>query len=314
MPSKFIKDIDICPFTGLKIKPEYTFDIQDPEKVLWFIYRNEIVKDVSINHTEYTRLRGKYLSQEKKYLNNLYIYKGVIRNYNINYNIPYIVDSDLIDLNFDYSEIPKEFRQKVYYFLKNFYDNGGKEFKIIRFICPYDYPLSYSENSDEFQRIIEYSEDKGFLKYETEPIYSEGKRMVNVELRFSTYGLEEIEKELPIMPMWDLVKQDVFTGNTDIDEKIFHAKKLFFKVNSTFDDKRSACETLSFILEPLRDKLEKYFSDKDISTFFNIVNSFDIRHNKERTQQLERVEQLEWIFYTLLNTIIIYNKILKTEN
>ena len=75
------------------------------------------------------------------------------------------------------------------------------------------------------------------------------------------------------------------------------------------DRMRSACETLSYVLERLRTELEAYFSTKDIADFFQLVNRFDIRHNKETTKALQHPEQLEWVFYTLLNTINTYIKI-----
>lgn len=75
------------------------------------------------------------------------------------------------------------------------------------------------------------------------------------------------------------------------------------------DDKRSACETLSFVLEPLRKDLTSFFSTGDVSDFFLLVNRFDIRHNKTSTTSLVHEEQLEWVFYTLLNTITTYTKL-----
>ena len=74
---------------------------------------------------------------------------------------------------------------------------------------------------------------------------------------------------------------------------------------------RSACETLIYILDPLRKDLETYFKQKDISDFFQIVNNFDIRHKKESTKDIINEEQLEWIYFSLLNTINTYTKLQK---
>jgi hypothetical protein len=115
------------------------------------------------------------------------------------------------------------------------------------------------------------------------------------------------------MPMVGLVNQDISTGYPDIDNQINHAKDLFFSEPPTFEKMRSACETLSYVLEPLRKDLSQYFSQKDINAFFQIVNTFDIRHNKEYTNELVTEEQLEWVFYTLLNTISTFVK-LKNKN
>jgi hypothetical protein len=75
------------------------------------------------------------------------------------------------------------------------------------------------------------------------------------------------------------------------------------------DDKRSACETLSYVLEPLRKELEAFFSTSDVSDFFQLVNRFDVRHNKSSTINLVHEEQLEWVFYTLLNSISTFTKL-----
>lgn len=51
------------------------------------------------------------------------------------------------------------------------------------------------------------------------------------------------------------------------------------------------------------------FTKGDTNVFFKIINDFDIRHNKNTTRQIEFPEQLEWIFYSLLNTINTYTKL-----
>jgi len=305
------EDINLCPFTGLPVKPEAIFDVL--ENPLLFKYKNPVIKELIISHTEYISFKARYEGKDIIFIKNNYIYQGIIRHHYERYKKPLHVTRNLIDIgymNFDY---PKNFNQKVYYFLRYLYHNGGAEYKTFRLSCN-DYPILFADNYGEFQRIIEFIKDKGFIEYKINPIIVANGTMVLVEFRLSIQGMEEIKKELPVMPLWDLIKQDVFTGDTSIDEKISHAKKLFFRKESTFDDKRSACETLSYILEPLREKLKTYFTKADTSDFFNLVNNFDIRHNKERTKQIERIEQLEWIYYSLLNTIIQYFKLIKKEN
>jgi hypothetical protein len=46
----------------------------------------------------------------------------------------------------------------------------------------------------------------------------------------------------------------------------------------------------------------------DTEYFFRIVNEFSIRHNKLSTKRINSEEQLEWVFYCLLNTINTYVK------
>jgi hypothetical protein len=57
--------------------------------------------------------------------------------------------------------------------------------------------------------------------------------------------------------------------------------------------------------------MDKYFTDKDVNLFFQVVNEFDIRHNKEKTKKLIYEEQVEWVFQCLLNTLITYIKLKK---
>jgi hypothetical protein len=138
------------------------------------------------------------------------------------------------------------------------------------------------------------------------------KLFMNVEL--TPFGAEEIEKELPKIPMVGLVDQKITTGNTEIDNAINNAKDLFFREPQSLDKMRNACETLSYVLEPMRSDLSNFFSSSDVSDFFQIVNRFDIRHNKSTTISLIHEEQLEWIFYTLLNTFQTYSKLKRKLN
>jgi hypothetical protein len=124
------------------------------------------------------------------------------------------------------------------------------------------------------------------------------------------YGIEEVEKGRPKMPMHDLVSQEISTGDPSIDATIEQARRLFFSEPTSFDSKRSACEALSYVLEPLRNELKDKF-DSDTEAFFNIVNTFNIRHNKLSTKRINNEEQLEWVFYSLLNTINTYVKMKK---
>ncbi|HEX4850263.1 MAG TPA: hypothetical protein VFV08_05615, partial [Puia sp.] len=51
--------------------------------------------------------------------------------------------------------------------------------------------------------------------------------------------------------------------------------------------------------------------DGDTEDLFNIVNNFTIRHGKISTKRIVHEEQLEWVFYSLLNTLNTYIKMKK---
>jgi hypothetical protein len=82
-------------------------------------------------------------------------------------------------------------------------------------------------------------------------------------------------------------------GDIETDKKINHAKDLFLSEPPSLDKMCSACKTLSFVLEPLRQDLNEHFDEKDISDFFQILNQFDVLHNKTSTKSLSMPEQFE---------------------
>lgn len=299
-------DIDICPFTGFKLQPENTFKIS--ENILLVGYRNPIIKEVVVSHSEYISLRSKFLCEDEDYFSKLFIFSGIIRNHFEEYKTPFYVNSDFIVKGYKEYSYPSEFNDKAQYFLKYLYNNGGNEGREFQFVYD-DYALAYAKSKEEFQKIIGKLIKQGFIEYVRKPAKNMAGVLLNFSIELTPLGEKEVEKNLPAVPLFGLVNQDVFTGDTSIDDKILHAKKLFFKSESTFDDKRSACETLSFVLEPIREELKTVLTDADVSAFFQIVNTFDIRHNKDNTKNIEHVEQLEWIFYSLLNSIICYYKL-----
>lgn len=296
------EDITICPLSGLPIKKEEI--IHESGNPLVFEYRNNIIGGVKLSYSDYLRLRTK----DGLYQQILPILSGICRHHFEKYKRPFILSEDILDGGYKEWYYPSHFKEKAYYFLKYVFESGGAEYQGFYFRPAFDYPLAFAKDRGEFARIISKLKDDYFIDTENEMI-AEGGTIVYLELKLTKYGIEEIEKDLPIVPLVGLVDQEITTGDLSVDEKINHAKKLFFNPNSTSEDKRSSCETLSFILEPYREDLKNFFNKADVSDFFRIVNEFDIRHNKENTKTLQHDEQLEWIFYTLLNTITCYTKL-----
>ncbi len=239
------------------------------------------------------------------------ILAGLCRNAHLKNEEPPIITQMFIDTELKNHSYPKSFKEKAIHFLKVIYDLGGNDYKEFSIVNMNDYTLCYSEDENEFRRILEYLEEKNFIKYQSEEMSFE--LTIYRKLQLTEYGIDEVEKDLPNIPMIGLVNQNITTGNSEVDDKINYSKELFFREPQTMDRMRSACETLCFILEPLRTELKKHLKEKDIEDFFNIVNNFDIRHNKSHTKEIQHPEQLEWIFYSLLNTINTYTK-LKARN
>lgn len=222
---------------------------------------------------------------------------------------PPLIDSNLLnDLESSY-DYPKTFNEKSLHLLNLLYEMGGKENKKFVLDSTNDYPLAFASSQEEFSRIIEYLKKNEFIEWERNFNAEDGSITVFINVEFTKKGIDYVDKSH--LTLFGLFNQNIKTGDPTIDNKLLHAHNLFFKENSSIDDKRSACETLSYVLEPLRKKLIIYFIDKDVDTFFRIVNEFDIRHNKAQTNKIIYVEQLEWTYYTLLNTILTYIKLSK---
>lgn len=233
---------------------------------------------------------------------------GVCRNAFEKKEEPPIIDSDFITQGITKLSVPKTFKEKVRHLLNFLYKNGGNDYAKFTLDSLKDYPLVYATGEEEFNRVMKHLVDKYFIHVDT-PIGMAGHRINYLGVTLTDIGLEEVEKELPKMPMIGLVNQEINSGDPEINETINHAKNLFFEVPQTLDKMRSACESLSYVLEPLKKDCERLFGKKDTNDFFQIVNEFDIRHNKHTTKQIQYPEQLEWVFYCLLNTINTYTKL-----
>ncbi len=220
---------------------------------------------------------------------------------------PPIITGEYIHNDLKNNNYPKTFQEKSHHLLKMLYQKGGNEYQKFNIGSHYDYPLCFSNDSEEFERIMDYLEDKFWISWEdTSSGY--GKHKLYYSVKLTEYGINEVERELPKLPMIGLVDQVIVTGDPGIDERVNHAKKLFFDEPQTHDNMRSACEALSFILEPLRKNLQAIFLPKDVEALFQIINTFDIRHNRDHLKKIDQPELLEWVFYSLLNTISTYVK------
>lgn len=236
------------------------------------------------------------------------ILAGICRNAHVKGEAPPLINTQFMQEGFKAFSHPKTAKEKARHLLKYIYEHGGKDFKKLSFYNAADYTLCYCEDYKEFSAVIEHLKDRHLIKWHSaNGMARDLKRYADVQLTES--GMAEVEKDLPNLPMIGLATQDISTGDSEVDAKINHAKALFFQEPQTADRMRSACETLSYILEPLRQELKQHFMAKDVEDFFQIVNSFDIRHNKEHTKDIVHQEQFEWVFYSLLNTINTFVKL-----
>ena len=155
------------------------------------------------------------------------------------------------------------------------YDDGGKEYNKETYTSDGSYRLSGANTSEEFDRIMHALESKGWITYTREQSFKYAWSTIYKDVLLTEAGLKEVEKTLPQIPLYGLFTQEITTGDQVVDEKINHAKRLFFSEPPTMDNMRSACEALSFVLEPLRKDLKTVIADADVEHFFQLVNKFD---------------------------------------
>ncbi len=284
-------------------------DIQ-PQEGTTIKYFNKAIGKVIIAHPTFIALEND-LKSCTNYSDQLrFIIAGICRNAHEKQEEPPLIDSQFLLSGYKQLNILSDFQGKVQHILKYMYDHGGNESAKFEFRSLSGGILAYT-NPEEFNRIMIYLIDNYLIDVAKSDSFGRGLDVSYRGVKLTTLGVEKVEETLPKIPLISLVNDEITTGNQEVDDKIMHAKDLFFKEHATMNNKRSACESLSYILEPLREDLKKYFSSSDVSDFFNIVNNFDIRHNKDNTKNLEHEEQLEWVFFSLLNTINVYVKLEK---
>jgi hypothetical protein len=201
---------------------------------------------------------------------------------------------------------PKTLKERSAYLMKHLYDKGGKDGG--KFILQNwtDYPLCFCEGPKSFDAVVEHLVDRTFVECQTTNLPGEHKRH---KIRLTAVALDSMEGHLAQGPMLGLTSQEIATSDPEWDKRIQHAMELFNEQPRTKERMRLAVVELHAVMEPLRDKLASRFSKGDTQTFFELVNRFDVRHNKEQTMRIEHEEQLEWLYYSFLNTLNTFTKL-----
>lgn len=221
---------------------------------------------------------------------------------------PAVVTKDVAERIIAAQDYPLDFEQRAAFLLRFLYDNGGKEYRRRDISSSSDYPLCYAMNGDELIRIMSMLQARGLVNVGNEKILSAG-RKAYMEVTITPAGFEKVVGDLPAEHLTGLIRGRIQTGQPDLDAKVNHAHDLFHGANGDMEQLRSACITLAAVLERYRGDLSFAFGKKDTDAFFALVNEFDIRHNHTRVKQIEHPEQLEWVYYTLLNSISTYCKL-----
>lgn len=187
------------------------------------------------------------------------------------------------------------------------------------------------ENYDEvtlFTMIEILYDHIAFYDYEKEEIQKEEPRREYVEhinnlLRAYKDGfyLEPSSGFVMALPNQALRNQ-LSSSNKDIPddviEKLSSASKMYYRFDSSMEEKKKAINILADILEPIRTGVKDIFDKDHIGKrphdklIFDIVNNFNIRHNKDN-QKTDYSKNIwyDWMMQYYTSVIIAYYKIQK---
>ncbi|WP_158860998.1 hypothetical protein [Lunatibacter salilacus] len=242
-------NFETCPITGIKIKSQ-DFQTNIPIENS-YTYRVPTIGEVTLSHQAWLILEQNSFQQKPilaGYCRNIFDRKGKGPK----------IQTEFINEGYKSVEVPFSFEEKCRHLLEYLYEAGGKESKTFNLNSLVDYTITYSPNPDEFNRIIEHLKLLKYITYKSkDDAYLP--KVIFFQIALTIDGFEQAKKSLPTDPMIRLIREDFGFGDEDTNEKVNHAIKLFH-TDSSMDNKRSACETLSFILEPLRNELKVTFS------------------------------------------------------
>jgi hypothetical protein len=150
----FYSHMERCPITGVSITV-----YSPPEGGRRYIYKTEVLGAVELTDVAYMEAPA-VLSQENKY-----ILAGVCRNNWLKGVQPTSINSAFLR-KLRRLDIPYNFNHRADLLLQHLYNTGGKEYKKFLINTTGDASLTYS-SPEEFERIMAYLEDEGWVKWDT---------------------------------------------------------------------------------------------------------------------------------------------------
>lgn len=169
-------------------------------------------------------------------------------------------------------------------------------------IATYDYKKSILEDKDikkdfaiQINNILQFYEEGYFLETSSGTI---------------TKGLKDPVKNMFSEDLTNICSEDVMT-------KMRTAIKMYYRFDSNIELKRKAINLLADILEPLRNDLKDILNreydinkNKHDKLIFDIVNGFNIRHNKDDQKKNYQHEiWYDWMIQYYSSVIITYYKL-----
>ena len=123
---------------------------------------------------------------------------------------------------------------------------------------------------------------------------------------------------IPNQALQEQLKERTDDMPDDVIDKLSAATRMYYRFDSSMEEKKKAINILADILENVRDDVKDIFDKEHLgkkphdSLIFNIVNGFNIRHNK-KGQKTEYSKDIwyDWMMQYYTSVIIAYYKIKK---
>ena len=138
-----------CILTGIQFEQPLSLE---PTEGTFITYDFLPVGKVKISHPTLLALM-----EQKQFKNP--VLAGICRNASENGQEPPMITTEFIQHGIKNMSYPKSFKEKCRHLLKYIYDRGGIDFKFFTFNSIKDYPICYSDDHEDFKRIMEYLED-----------------------------------------------------------------------------------------------------------------------------------------------------------
>ena len=194
---------EIKPFTGTTIE-----------------YETEYVGKVKITLPAYIELLDDDFDR--------YIIAGICKDKTLKNEEPFLIDSKFVRGDYKKLNPPTKFDEKCSHFLKYIYESGGNDNQEFEFNSTKHFPFAFS-SPEEFNRVVDQLANDGFITIrKSHRLSGSLKNYLFMGVKLTNNGKNEVKKRLPKMPLFGLVDQTIKTGDTQVDEKLNHARQLFF--------------------------------------------------------------------------------------
>ncbi|MGG0496711.1 hypothetical protein ABEY62_27540 [Priestia megaterium] len=164
----------------------------------------------------------------------------------------------------------------------------------------YDYVSKPVLINNGYSEYSEYSKEIGKEEYRKEMNEILNNYKDGFELAEDGYVRELLDNGLEEL----LDSKQEFSSDTESENIVQVAKKKFFHYKADESDKKSAIFELGTVLEKLQKTKTLQLNNQDESDLFNLLNKFNIRHNRpDQKPNYDKDVFYPWMFYNLLASV-----------